>query len=81
MKFVKKGKVKNAYVFTEEELANMWLLMTKGLRKEEADCNAMVSYYKPYEKGVHGLLVKNGYFDRLNERFKKCVGERYVKME
>lgn len=71
MKFVKKGKVKNAYVFTEEELANMWLLMSKGLEKQEADCYYMVSYYKPYEKGVHDLLVKNGYFDRLHERFNK----------
>ena len=78
MKFIKKGKVKNAYVFTEEELANMWILMVHGLEKEKTDSEIMVPFYKPYEKGVYDLLRKNGYFDRLHERFNKSVSEREV---
>lgn len=81
MKFVKKGKVKNVYVFTEEELSYMWVLMNDGLKEKKAESEILASLYSPYERGVYSLLVKNGYFDRLDERFKKCVGERYVKME
>lgn len=78
MRFIKKGKVKNAYVFTEEELANMWILMAEGLEKKKADSDIMTSFYSPYENGVYNLLVKNGYFDRLEEKFNKSVSEREV---
>lgn len=75
MKFIKKGKVKNAYVFTEKELANMWILMVDGLRKKKADSDIMTSFYSPYEHSVYDLLVKNGYFDRLDERYNEIVAE------
>jgi len=75
MRFIKKGKVKNAYVFTEEELANMWILMADGLEKKKADSDIMTSFYSPYEHSVYDLLVKNGYFDRLDERYNEIVAE------
>ena len=75
MRFIKNGKVKNAYVFTEEELANMWILMAEGLEKKKADSDIMTSFYSPYEHSVYDLLVKNGYFDRLDERYNEIVAE------
>ncbi len=71
MRFIKKGKVKNVYVFTEEELSNMWVLMYDAVKKMKAESEIIASIYSPYEYGVHDLLVKNGYFDRLDEELNK----------
>lgn len=71
MKFIKKGKVKKMYVFTEEEVANMWSLMFDGVTWNKERNDILSDVYKERETEIWKLLDDNGYFNRLTEKLNR----------
>lgn len=75
-KYIKKGKVKNVYIFTEDELCGMWSLMHDGLKLRKKEHPIVAEIYEPFENNAYQLLKVNGYFDRLDEEYKNRRGKK-----
>lgn len=64
-KYIQKGKVKNACVFTDEELAHMWVLMNDGLQYQEECMPDIAKQYEPYVSEVYKVLNDAKYFSKI----------------